>query len=94
MRRTNGLWIWPIRPLWARFLQALVVEWLFPMHLDKTLPYLQRTALLQTAMPNIPVLGLETDVAQQRCAATRALFERPGRLHNPAGVWNAFGRES
>lgn len=66
MRRTIRLWIRHFRPLSARFLRALIVEWLFPMHLDKTLAYLQRTALLQTAIPNLAPLELENDFALQR----------------------------
>ena len=38
MRRTNRLQIRPIRALSGRFLQALIVEWLFPMHLGKHRP--------------------------------------------------------
>lgn len=70
MRRTNRPKIRPLRSLSAHFLRAPIVEWLFPMHLGKTLPRLQRAVLLQTTKPNLAVLGLENAVAQQRCAAT------------------------
>lgn len=33
----------PVRARLARFLWAVIVEWLFPMHVDKTPAHLQRT---------------------------------------------------
>jgi hypothetical protein len=50
MRRTNRLQIRSIRALSAPFLQALIVEWLFPMHIDKVLARLKRSVLLPTAL--------------------------------------------
>ena len=47
MRRTNRLSIRP-RGISARFLRATIVEWLFPMHIDKSPAHLQRAQLLQT----------------------------------------------
>jgi len=70
MRRTNRLQNRPTRALSARFLRAPIVEWLFPMHLGKTLPHLQRTTLLHRVTPNRAMCGLENDFAPQRCAAT------------------------
>ena len=42
MRRTIRLQIRSDRALSARFLRATIVEWLFPMHIDKALTCLQR----------------------------------------------------
>ena len=42
MRRTIRLQIRSVRALSARFLRAMIVEWLFPMHLDKALTCVQR----------------------------------------------------
>jgi len=42
MRRTIRLQIRQMRALSGRFLRAMIVEWLFPMHFDKGLACLQR----------------------------------------------------
>ena len=42
MRRTIRLQIRLVRALSGRFLRAMIVEWLFPMHFVKALPRLQR----------------------------------------------------
>ena len=55
MRRTNRLSIRPVRRLSAPFLRATIVEWLFPMHIERTLAHLQRTELLQAATINFHV---------------------------------------
>ena len=40
MRRTNRLKFRSIQARAACFLQAMIVEWWFPMHLDKTVAHL------------------------------------------------------
>ena len=46
MRRTNRLQIRSVRALSARFLRAMIGEWLFPMHTAKIAAHLHRTKLL------------------------------------------------
>jgi hypothetical protein len=52
LQRTKRLSVRPIQRLSAPFLQATIVEWLFPMNIDRTLAHLQRTELLQAATIN------------------------------------------
>jgi len=39
MRRTNQLQFGPFAGFSPRFLPAMMVEWLFPMHIAKMLPH-------------------------------------------------------
>jgi hypothetical protein len=48
----------------------MIVEWWFPMHLDKTLAHLQRTVLLCELGLNLTLRELENDLASLRCTAT------------------------
>ena len=47
MRRTIWLQIRPMQALLARFLPAMIVEWLFSMQIDEVPARLQRTPLSQ-----------------------------------------------
>ena len=70
MRRTNRHLFRSIRRLSARILRAMIVEWWFPMHLDKTLTRLQRTLPILAQGLNLTTRELENDSASSRCTAT------------------------
>jgi hypothetical protein len=60
----------PIRRLSRRFLRAMIVAWLFPMHVDKMPSLLQRTALAfadtsQISTPLRPLVFLQCNVDRQ-----------------------------
>ena len=52
MRRTKRLSDRPFEGLPGPFLRAMIVEWLFPMHFDRTMARLQRTVLLEADLTN------------------------------------------
>jgi hypothetical protein len=70
MRRTNRLQIRSVRTLSARFLRAMIGEWLFPMHTAKMLAHLHRTELLKAPAQNLTLREAENLFATRRCTAT------------------------
>jgi len=86
MRRTNRHLFRPIRRLSAGFLRAMIAEWWFPMHLDKTLTLLQWTVPLLELAPNLMTRELENDSASLRCTATSIVIDNRHRQFVSRGV--------
>jgi hypothetical protein len=79
MRRTNRHLFRPIWRLSARILRAKIVEWWFPMHLDKTVARLQWTVPLLELGLNLTTRELEKDSASLRCTATSTVLDHRHR---------------